>query len=94
MKAIMLLLFAWAAFAGESLAQPGKQGFWVVEGNPKTQTFVTVRYYTAERRLIGQEVIRKRWIDLSRKRNIRRLNQHLTGRLAADSLAQVAALKK
>lgn len=94
MKAIVILLFAWAALAGEARGQSTRQGFWVVEGNPGVQEFVTIRYYTAEKRLLGEEVIRKRWIDLSRKRNIRKLNQKLAARMATDSLTRVAALKK
>lgn len=75
-------------------AQSRKDAFWVIEGNPKNQHHVLVRFYAGDRRLIGEERMERAWIDLGRKRNLRLLNRKLQKQLDLDSITRMAAVKK
>jgi hypothetical protein len=80
--------------AGAQQQPESPKGFWVLEGNPKAQSYVVVRYYSSDRKLIGEEVINKPWIDIRKRRNIRKLDRLLAGRLASDSSLKAASLVK
>lgn len=86
----MLVMFGLSPVA----AQSRKDAFWVIEGNPSKQQYIMVRFYAADRRLIGEERVERKWIDLSRKRNLRALNRKLQQRLNADSVERIAVVKK
>jgi hypothetical protein len=75
-------------------AQSRKDAFWVVEGNPSRQQYTIVRFYAGDRRLIGEERVERKWIDLTRKRNLRSLNRRLQQKLDADSVSRLAVVKK
>lgn len=75
-------------------AQSGKDAFWVVEGNPSRQQYTIVRFYSGDRRLIGEERVDRKWIDLTRKRNLRSLNRKLQQKLEADSASRMAVVRK
>lgn len=75
-------------------AQSRNDAFWVIEGNPSLQGYTMIRFYSADRRLLGEERVDKKWINLNRSRNIRRLDKKLRQRLEADSLAKMAGLKR
>jgi hypothetical protein len=76
-----------------SLAQ-SKDAYWVIEGNPQIQRHIMIRYYDRDRRLIGEERVEKKWIDISQRRNIKMLNRKLQRRLELDSMMRLAAAKK
>lgn len=61
------------------------RSFWVIEANPQKQNFTIVRYYSPDRKLIGEEVIKKPWIDIRKKRNIRMLDRMLAAWKARDT---------
>lgn len=68
--------------------------FWNIEKNPRLHDYTVVRYYAADRRLIGEERVSQPWIDIGRRRNVRKLDRRLQDYVLADSLNRVAALRK
>jgi hypothetical protein len=96
MKAMQkLLVVAAMILSGLSVsAQSRKDAFWVVEGNPSRQQYTIVRFYSGDRRLIGEERVERKWIDLTRKRNLRSLNRKLQQKLDADSASRMAVVRK
>ncbi|MBL7852645.1 MAG: hypothetical protein JNN04_17205 [Cyclobacteriaceae bacterium] len=95
MKTIRLgaLLLGLLTVYGLSAAQSPRP-FWNIERNPRVYSYTLVRYYSADRRLIGEEKIARPWIDISRRRNIRLLDRRLRDHLIADSLNRVAVLRR
>lgn len=94
MKTIAILILVVLSYEASAQQPLPNRSFWVIEGNPQRQNFTVVRYYSAERKLIGEEVIKKPWIDLRKKRNIRMLDRMLLAWKARDTTLKVAIVPK
>lgn len=92
-KNLFMLLVLTTVYC-QANAQASSGPFWVIEGNPHSQDFTMIRYYAADRRLIAEERVALKWIDISRKRNIRMLNKRLQQKLVSDSVARTPSTKK
>jgi len=94
MKTLVILFALGLTHAAIAQQPQTTRSFWVIEGNPQKQNFTTVRYYTPDRKLIGEEVIKKPWIDIRKKRNIRMLDRMLAAWKARDTTMKVTAVTK
>ena len=92
MISLILALISGASFT-HTQAQ-SRDAFWVIEGNPQSQRYTMIRYYDGDRRLIGEERVEKKWIDIRQKRNVRMLNRKLHRRLEMESMARLPASRK
>lgn len=70
------------------------RGFWNIEISPRVHNYTIVRYYAADKRLIGEERVARAWVDIRRRRIIKKLDRKLREYEMADSLNRVAQLGK
>lgn len=94
MKTLLVLCLLLVTHATLAQSQQPTRSFWVIEGNPQKQNFTVIRYYSADRKLLGEQVINKSWIDIRKKRNIRKLDRMLLAWEAQDSTVKVAVASK
>jgi hypothetical protein len=60
------------------IAQPaGTSAFWVVEGNVKRPDYTIIRFYDDQLKLIKEERIDGKFLDIRKKQNQRHLNRKL-----------------
>jgi hypothetical protein len=77
--------------AWQSQAQ-SQRPFWNVETNPSVYSYTIVRFYAADRRLLGEERIEKK-IDIGRRRILGKLDRKLSAYVLTDSLKRLAQNK-
>jgi hypothetical protein len=51
--------------------------YWVVEGNVKTNDFTIIRFYDSGNQLIHEETMEGKFLDITKKKNVRFLNKKL-----------------
>jgi len=94
MKTLLALCLFLVTHTTLAQSQQPTRSFWVIEGNPQKQNFTVVRFYSGDRKLLGEQVIKKSWIDIRKKRNIRKLDRMLLAWEAQDSTLKVASAPK
>src|ERR1043165_5677604 len=63
--------------------------YWVVDGNVNTRDYTQIRFYDSTDNLIYEETIRGKFLDITRKKNVKLLNRKLR-----DFDAQNLSVKK
>jgi len=56
---------------------PGTSAFWVVEGNVKQPDYTIIRFYNDQLKLIKEERIDGKFLDIRKKQNQKLLNRKL-----------------
>lgn len=84
----LMVLLCMARYSSAQSARP----FWNIEVSPREHPYTLVRYYSADRRLLGEERLTKR-VDITRRRSVRKLDKKLSTYVMADSLSRIARNK-
>jgi hypothetical protein len=76
LKSALLLALLSTILSDSSLAQalPSAKNYWVVETNLKERNFSIVRFYNAANELIYEEKLNGVYLNISRRKHVKRLN--------------------
>ncbi len=63
--------------AAAASAQTTADNYWVVEGNVNTRDYTLIRFYDRGNKLIHEETLQGKFLDITRKKNVKALNKKL-----------------
>jgi hypothetical protein len=70
--AVLLITIVQGGFA-----QDPDGAYWVIEGNLQNPTYTLIHYYNAQHQLIKDERLKCKYLDITKRKNVKRLNKKL-----------------
>lgn len=70
--AVLLITIVQGGFA-----QVPDGAYWVIEGNLHNPTYTLIHYYNAQHQLIKDERLEGKYLDITKRKNVKRLNKKL-----------------